>query len=817
LHPTAALLTGPLFAHSPEAILIADTNGVVLDVNAEFTRLTGYAREEIVGQTPRLLKSGQMSREFYRSLWQTVLSGQRWRHDILNRRKDGSLYWADEIIQPITLEETGQTVLVSFQRDITELRRTREALDEEHARLEGFLRASPAVLYVVPATGATQPIFVSDNVRDLLGDIAIEPCSDPRWWLERIHPEDREAVERTLDFRRWPDDTLLRRYRLRHADGHYVWVEDKVTLVRDERGEPRFLSGALLDVSREAEQRALLDKLARHLPGVIYVFKRTPDDHMSFPYASEGMRRICGVDPEAVREDATPFFASVHPEDQAAMMETSDHSVATLEPWRLLYRHVHPDGHIVWAEGEASPERQPDGSTLWYGFIADVTSRVETEHRLREQERLYHTVLDNLQEICYVAAVTPEGFRFQIGNTKLYELLDISPERWIGASPRDVFPPQTAEHVENNFRRCIQERKTLRIESAFATARGWREFSASITPLSDQEGTVHHVVGLVMDITDYKRAIRRAQEASKIAAERAQTLETLLNAVGEGIFGIDPDGTITFWNPAAERILGYRAEDIIGLDAHQSFHDRLPDGTTCLRDACPVLRAIREGRVFSRMEDYFRHRDGHWVPVLLTVTPIPGDGAVAVFTDITELKKMQEELRLQAETDPLTVLANRRSFFTALLRAGERVARHGDRCAILMLDLDHFKAVNDRYGHAVGDAVLGTFATVLRNTLRGSDLPARIGGEEFAVLLPHTDLAGALLLAERIRRAVADCCRVPTYPELRMTVSIGVSELLPDDPTPEAALARADAALYRAKQAGRNRVVAEVRTVEDEN
>ena len=307
MHTALALLAGPLFEHSPDAILIADTNNVVRDVNAEFTRLTGYAREEIVGKTPRLLKSGQMPLEFYRTLWQTVLSGQRWRNDILNRRKDGSLYWADEIIQPITLD--GETVLVSFQRDVTELRRMREALDEERARLDGFLRASPAVLYAVPANGTTQPLFVSENVKDLLGNLPVEPCSDPHWWLERIHPEDRDAVQRTLDFRRWPDDTLLRRYRLRHADGHYVWVEDKVTLVRDGQGRPQFLSGALLDVSREAEQRALLDKLARHLPGVIYIFKRTPDDHMSFPYASEGMRRICGIDPEAVREDATPFFA----------------------------------------------------------------------------------------------------------------------------------------------------------------------------------------------------------------------------------------------------------------------------------------------------------------------------------------------------------------------------------------------------------------------------------------------------------------------------------------------------------------------------
>ena len=530
---------------------------------------------------------------------------------------------------------------------------------------------------------------------------------------------------------------------------------------------------------------------------------------MSFPYASEGMRRICGIAPEVVREDATPFFASVHPEDQAAMREASDHSMATLEPWRLIYRHVHPDGHIVWAEGEATPERQPDGSTLWYGFIADVTARVEAEHKLRAQDALYRTVLDHLQEIYYVAEVTPEGFRFRAGNAKLYELLGLPPERWIGASPRDIFPPQTAEHMEKNFRRCLEEGRTLRTETAMATAHGWRDFSASITPLFDENGRARYLVGLVMDVTEYKHAIRRAQEASKIAAERAQTLETLLNAAGEGIFGIDTDGAITFWNPAAERILGYRAGEVLGLDAHQTFHGWDPDGTPHPRHECPILRAASlENKSTIRTESYFLHRNGTPIPVLLTATPVPGSGAVVVFTDITQIKAMQDELRLQAETDPLTGLANRRKFFTALRLVGKRVARKGDRSSVLMLDLDHFKAVNDRYGHAVGDAVLRSFAEILRDSLRSSDLAGRVGGEEFAVLLPHTDLAGAVLLAERIRHAVATYCRVPEHPELRMTVSIGVSELLPEDPTPEAALARADAALYAAKQAGRNRVMA---------
>jgi len=186
---------------------------------------------------------------------------------------------------------------------------------------------------------------------------------------------------------------------------------------------------------------------------------------MSFPYASDGMRRLCGIDPETVREDATPFFATIHPDDRAAMMASSEHSMTTLQPWRLRYRHVLPDGRIVWAEGEASAERQPDGSVLWYGFIADVTERVHTQERLARSERLFRSMVEHLEELMFLVAVDADGgFRYLAGNRALHELLKVSPEVWEGARPRELFAPEQAAHFEAMYRRCLQEGKndTLR-------------------------------------------------------------------------------------------------------------------------------------------------------------------------------------------------------------------------------------------------------------------------------------------------------------------------------------------------------------------
>ena len=176
--------------------------------------------------------------------------------------------------------------------------------------------------------------------------------------------------------------------------------------------------------------------------------------------------------------------------------------------------------------------------------------------------------------------------------------------------------------------------------------------------------------------------------------------------------------------------------------------------------------------------------------------------------DITERRQMEVDLKELAITDPLTGLPNRRHFMAALERELARVKRFKTQpAAVLMVDLDHFKRINDRHGHAVGDAVLVHFAQLVRESLRITDTAGRMGGEEFAVLLPGADLETAREFAERLRHRVL---RMPTAHEgavIPLTASIGVSVLAPDDPRAETAMARADAAAYRAKEAGRNQVV----------
>jgi diguanylate cyclase (GGDEF)-like protein len=178
-----------------------------------------------------------------------------------------------------------------------------------------------------------------------------------------------------------------------------------------------------------------------------------------------------------------------------------------------------------------------------------------------------------------------------------------------------------------------------------------------------------------------------------------------------------------------------------------------------------------------------------------------------IHTDITERKLLEQELIRRAHFDYLTGIYNRGHFMELAEQELSRAVRYGKELAVFMLDLDNFKQINDRYGHKVGDAVLKKFALVCQATLRTVDILGRMGGEEFAILLPETDKAMAAEVAERLRASIASAL-VPLEAGLpvRFTVSIGVAAMLSRDDNIDLLLSAADQALYQAKNSGRNKV-----------
>ncbi len=301
----------------------------------------------------------------------------------------------------------------------------------------------------------------------------------------------------------------------------------------------------------------------------------------------------------------------------------------------------------------------------------------------------------------------------------------------------------------------------------------------------------------------------RANAEGRLASLLAR-YESILAAAGEGIIGVDRQGKATFVNPAAARLLRRPADALLGRDAGSFFRPSEPaDGE---HDDL-IETAIDTGDLQQSDEVVVEHDDGQAVPMEHTAAPLVEEGetvgAVVSFRDITARRELEERTRRSLEEaeqraaiDPLTGLANHRTFHERLSAEVERARRHGRDLSLVVMDLDHFKLVNDTHGHQEGDRLLAEVARVMTGEVRAGELLARVGGEEFAMILPEADEMDAYQAAERIRVAVS---AAHFQPFGRITLSGGVCGL--DQAQDADRLYRlADGALYWAKNHGRDAV-----------
>lgn len=311
------------------------------------------------------------------------------------------------------------------------------------------------------------------------------------------------------------------------------------------------------------------------------------------------------------------------------------------------------------------------------------------------------------------------------------------------------------------------------------------------------------------------RAIRYAMERHQLERRLQESEQLTMAAIEGGNLGIWEWNLKTDACYTSERLLnnlGFDADDeTVPQTLAQWVVRAHPDDAASINLA--LERHVNGEEKRYQSEFRVKHKLGHWVWVFESGHLISWDAGgnpervVGIQQDITSRKDMEEQLRSLAMHDPLTGLFNRRSFMEAMDNEYGRVKRSANyHTTILMLDIDYFKSVNDTYGHSAGDDILKAFAHTIADKLRENDVFGRLGGEEFAILLPDTGYDGGTHVAEKVR-AVVEAMRVQSGEEvIGVTTSIGVALLSTDDKRPDGAIARADAALYRAKQSGRNRV-----------
>lgn len=389
------------------------------------------------------------------------------------------------------------------------------------------------------------------------------------------------------------------------------------------------------------------------------------------------------------------------------------------------------------------------------------------------------------------ADLSGRGPLIEYCNPAFCELTGYTAAELLGQSPRILQGPRTDRAVLAQLRRCLETGEFFRGATVNYRKDGVPyHVEWNISPVRDEAGRICHFVSVQQNIS------------ARVQAERDRALlAQALNAAHEPIFITDCQAVIVFVNRAFESLTGYSADEVLGRTpkllrsgAHdQSFYRALN-------------ASLQSGESF-RITITNRRKNGELYHAEQSIAPLHGeDGQISHFVsiskDISGMVLRERALREMAHRDKLTGLLNRRAGEAELKRCQSEALAEGRKYALILGDVDHFKQINDRFGHPQGDRVLEAVAGVLRDKVRSSDAVIRWGGEEFLIIVQGASLLGGSELAERIRSAVAACAD----PEVgAFTMSLGVGEWRPGESEIEL-LERTDHALYLAKRGGRNRV-----------
>ena len=285
----------------------------------------------------------------------------------------------------------------------------------------------------------------------------------------------------------------------------------------------------------------------------------------------------------------------------------------------------------------------------------------------------------------------------------------------------------------------------------------------------------------------------------------------LLENLYDGVYFVDQERRITYWNKGAERISGYPSERVLGSFCHDNLLQHVTEnGVQLCQNGCPLQATMKDGRP-REAEIYLRHIEGFRVPVWARTSPIYGEngeivGAVEIFSNNQSLSRMKRRVHNLEKTvvyDPLTQIGNRKHIEVKINSALQEYQQMRYPFGVLFVDIDHFKSINDTYGHLTGDKVLRAVANTLRHNLRETDTCGRWGGEEFLALVFNIDEEALEGIAEMLRSLVEQTIVMHETKQLNVTISIGAT-LVRNRDTLESLIDRADILMYQSKSKGRN-------------
>jgi diguanylate cyclase (GGDEF)-like protein/PAS domain S-box-containing protein len=447
-----------------------------------------------------------------------------------------------------------------------------------------------------------------------------------------------------------------------------------------------------------------------------------------------------------------------------------------------------------------------DDRDVFAAIILDITQRTQTEEAL-SQARLF---LESAPDATLVVNASGE---IETGNSQTTRLFGYSPQELRGMPVENLVPEHFRDaHPANRaqFAGDPRVRGMGSNQDLYAVTRTGHEVPVeiSLSPIQTGDGTL--VVAAIRDVTARKQAEAALLESKEALSQEKERIQVTLESIGDAVITTDARGRVNYCNAVAEALTGWSRVEARGQPVATVFRIVNEDTGEPVDD--PVARCLSEDTVVNLANhSLLINRQGREFAIQDSAAPIRDRqgallGVVLVFSDVSEQRRMTREISHRASHDELTGLVNRREFELRLARVLETAHTAHTEHALCFLDLDQFKVVNDSCGHAAGDVLLGQVADLFRQHLRERDTLARVGGDEFGLLLEHCGLEQAKRVANALRNAVAEYRFVWEDKPFRIGVSIGVVTITDDSRSTETLMRAADSACYMAKEAGRNRI-----------
>jgi diguanylate cyclase (GGDEF)-like protein/PAS domain S-box-containing protein len=628
-------------------------------------------------------------------------------------------------------------------------------------------------------------IYLNPHWSNVLGWSLPEIMAKP--FIEYVHPEDRDLTIKTYQKMLAGDDVSNFRNRYRTHSGEYVWLQWVATLLLD---------GSIIASVHEISDLVLVEnKLKQHALILEQVSTLGHLGHWNVNFAtkevfwSKEIYAIHGVTPESYTPDLNSAIRFYHPDDIQRVTEYVNRALAEAEGWSFTLRIIRPDGNIrvVRSLAEISRDSSGDPASV-FGVFQDVT---EHEALNKQVELLSHvantatvgvTICDSARKVIWIN----KAFTALTG----YELDDFMEVGIANLLQGPKTDPATVQKIKND----LDNGKDIDVDILNYHKDGTEYWNnLLISSVKDSAGNITHFIGIQNDISDKKQVEANLKRSASVFTH-----------AHEGIIITDGSGNIIEVNDAFTQITGYAPNEVIGKNPRILQSGRhTPDFYAEMWD-----RLVTKG--YWRGEIYNRRKNGEIYPEILTISAVQSDNGVvqhyvSLSTDITPIKDYQGQLERIAHYDVLTNLPNRVLLADRLSHAIAQCQRHKKLLAVAFLDLDGFKDVNDIHGHDVGDELLVAVSQRMKTALRETDTLARIGGDEFVVIMADlTRIEDSEPLLNRLLNAAADPVSVGDE-VMQVSASIGVTVFPQDGADADQLIRHADQAMYMAKQAGKNR------------